>query len=87
MASRRQSSEPTTVLETNDPGLLGVAKSLLEAAGIPFFAKGEALSIAFGGGPVKLQVPGDKAAEARALLAELERPKRGRVLGFPPRSS
>jgi hypothetical protein len=87
MASGRKSREPTTVLETNDPGLLGVAKSLLESAGIPFFARGEALSIAFGGGPVKLQVPGDAAAEAEALLADLKRPKRARVLGFPPRSS
>jgi hypothetical protein len=86
MASRRETGEPVTVLETNDPGLLGVAKSVLEAAGITFFAKGESLSIAFGGGPVKLQVPHDNAAEAEALLSELKRPKGARVLEFPPRS-
>ena len=86
MASRSDSGEPVTVLETNDPGLLGVAKSVLEAAGIPFFAKGESLSIAFGGGPVKLQVPHEKAAEAETLLAELKRPKGARVLDFRPRS-
>jgi Putative prokaryotic signal transducing protein len=87
MAPRRESTGPTTVLETSDPGLLAVAKSLLGAAGIPLFANGEALSIAWGGGPVKLQVPVSRAAEAQALLAELKQPKRSRVLKFPPPSS
>jgi len=87
MASRPESGAPTTALETIDPGLLGVAKSVLEAAGIPFFAKGDAIVLGSGGGPVRLQVPADKAAEAEALLAELKRPNRARVLGFPPLSS
>jgi hypothetical protein len=87
VAARLESNEPTTILETNDPGLLGVAKSLLEAAGIAFFAKGDALVLGSGGGSVKLQVAGDQATEAEALLAELKRPKGARVLRFPPKAS
>ena len=68
-----------TVLETSDPALLTVARSLLEAEGIPSFAQGEVLQEFLGWGrlpsgsnlitgPVRLQVPRERAAEARALL-------------------
>jgi hypothetical protein len=82
MSSQRSSDDPVTVLETGDPGLLGVARSLLESAGIPNFAQGEALQDLFGvgrlvgfnpvTGPVRLQVSADDAEEARAVLMQLE---------------
>lgn len=63
---------PVTVLSTSDPGLLGVAQSLLEAAGIEYFTKGDNQRIVppFAGW-VELQVAAGAAAEARALLADL----------------
>ena len=79
---RRHDSEPVTVLETSDPGLLAIAKSLLDDARIPYFAKGEAIQDLFGvgrlafnpiTGPVELQVSDDDAAEARSVLMELTR--------------
>jgi hypothetical protein len=68
----RGRGSPATILRTLDPALLAVAKSLLQAADIPFFAKGEALRIALGGGPVELQVPRERIIEAKALLADLQ---------------
>jgi hypothetical protein len=64
---------PETVLSTSDPGLLAVAQSLLEAAGIEFFTKGDNQRIVppFAGW-VELQVAASEAAEARALLADLQ---------------
>jgi hypothetical protein len=87
--ARHDSSEPVTVLETSDPALLAVAKSLLEEAGILYFAKGEGLQDLFGVGrfgtgfspivgPVELQVAPSDAAEASAVLMELTRPDHGR---------
>ncbi len=72
-----------TVLETSDPALLTVARSLLEAEGIPCFPRGELLQELLGCGrlpsginlvtdPVQLQVPGDRSAEARELLAAVD---------------
>jgi hypothetical protein len=71
------------VLETSDQGLLAIAKSLLEEAEIPFFAKGEGVQDLFGwgrlgtgfsivAGAVALQVPADQADEARGLLKDLQ---------------
>jgi hypothetical protein len=65
----RDRGAPTTILATVDPALLGVAQSLLEAAGIPFFLTG--YSTAIGSGPPRLQVPLERVEEARALLADL----------------
>ena len=72
---------PVTVLATGDPALLAVAKSLLEDADIPFFAKGEAIQDLVGlgrlagfnpaVGPVELQVAPENADEARELLRGL----------------
>jgi hypothetical protein len=83
MTRRHQSDEPVTVLESGDPALLAVAKSLLEDAGIQYFAKGEGVQDLFaagrvGGfnplvGPVELQVAADDAAEAKAVLLDLSR--------------
>jgi len=72
-----------TVLETADRALLMVAKSVLESAGIEFFATGEGVQDLFAAGrlgtgfnpmtgPVHLQVRPECAEEARALLQEVE---------------
>ena len=82
MTKRQQSDEPVTVLESGDPALLAVAKSLLEDAGIQYFAKGEGVQDLFAAGrfgtgfnpfvgPVELQVAADDAAEAKAVLLDL----------------
>ncbi len=73
-----------TVFETDNPALLPVVRSLFQAADLPFSVQGEE---AFGlfpvagiGGPfaehglaVRFLVPADRAEEARALLAEIDR--------------
>ena len=77
-----QSREPVTVLESSDAALLAVAKSLLEGAGIEFFAKDEGVQDLFAWGrfgtgfnpfvgPVQVQVSAEDAKEARALLSDL----------------
>jgi len=74
--------EFVTVLRTGNPAHLAVAKSMLDDAGIEYFAKGEELQDLFGmgrfgtgfnvlTGPVELQVDAEKEAEARALLGEI----------------
>jgi Putative prokaryotic signal transducing protein len=81
VAKQPNSAGPVTVLETSDPALLAVAKSLLEGEGIEFFAPGEDLQDLFAGGrlggfnlfvgPVHLQVPADDAARAREVIRDL----------------
>ncbi len=73
--SRHSEHEPVTVLETNDPALIAVAKSILTAAEIPFFAKGEEMVtlIGQGFGPVEIQVSPEDAADAHAALIDLTR--------------
>lgn len=77
----RSEADLVAVFETDNPALVPVARSALEAAGVPFTVQGEAafglLPIAGIGGPfaehglaVRFLVPGDRAAEARAVLAE-----------------
>ena len=71
-----------TVFATGNPALLALAKSILDHAGITFFAKGEGLQNLFaagsiGGynpavGPVEIQVSAEDELEARELLHELE---------------
>jgi len=60
-----------TVMTTRDHSELAVAKSLLEGAGIPFFACHEEAQNLLATGPVELQVPPDRAADAAELLREL----------------
>ena len=67
------------VLVSIDIAELTVARSMLEAAGIPVFARGDTLQEFFGFGrlnggvsaigPVRLEVPSEREAEARELLA------------------
>ena len=83
-----------TVLETSDPALLAVARSLLEAEGIPALSRGDLLQDLLGwgrlgsgynvvAGPVQLQVPRDRGDEARALLAAVN-PAAARDEPAPP---
>jgi Putative prokaryotic signal transducing protein len=76
---------PATILETSDSALLGIAKSLLEDAGIEHFVNGEGLQdlFAFGRlgtgfnpivGPARIQVAAEDAARARELLKDLAEP-------------
>jgi hypothetical protein len=71
------------VFETGDPGVVALAKSLLDSAGIEFTTKGEALQDVLGlgrfpgganlvAGPVVFQVRPDDVREASALLRDLE---------------
>ena len=72
-----------TVLETSDPALLPVVRSLLEAEDIPCFLRGELLQEFLGWGrlpsgknfitgPVQLQVPRKHVEEARQLLGAVD---------------
>jgi Putative prokaryotic signal transducing protein len=80
-----ESSEPVIVLETSDPAMLAVAKSLLEEARIEFFAKGEGVQDLFAWGrfgtgfnpvvgPVQLQVAAEDAEQAAKVLSDLTAP-------------
>jgi hypothetical protein len=71
-----------TVLETGDPGLLGIAHSLLDEAGIPYTVPGEGVQELFGAGrigtnfnlitgPIQIQVRRQDEAAAKDLLADL----------------
>jgi len=75
--------ELVTVLETSEPTRIAVARSLLEAEGIRCFARGDMLQELLGWGrlpsgtnlitgPVQLQVPLERAEEARELLAAMD---------------
>jgi putative signal transducing protein len=62
------------VLATGDPGLVAVAKSLLEGDDLDFFVRGENLQNMFGlpaGGPTEFWVRSDDAARAHGLLDDL----------------
>jgi Putative prokaryotic signal transducing protein len=70
-----------TVLRTSDAGLVAVAKSVLEDAGLDYFLRGEALHyvVGWGGfnsavGDAEFQVREEDAREAALLLARLEVP-------------
>ena len=71
-----------TVLETGDPSLLMVAKSLLDVEKLPSFVEGEGIYEGLGAGriaesdlpmgPGKLRVHPEDAQAARELLASLQ---------------
>lgn len=61
-----------TVWETRDPGLLSLAKSVLQNAHVPFFAKNEGARDLLWVGPVELQVAEKHATLARDLLEKME---------------
>jgi hypothetical protein len=67
------------VLETNDPLALGMAKGLLEEAGIPFFVLNQISTLVTDVDPmlrkwVRIQVGRDREAEAREMLAPILEP-------------
>ena len=65
-------SGPVTVFTTRDQGLLALAKSLLDSAGIDYAASGEFLQNIPGQLVwIELQVPAENAAEALEMLADL----------------
>lgn len=80
---RHPESDLVAVFETDNPALLPVVRSLLQAAEVPFTVQGEE---AFGlfpvagiGGPfaehglaARFLVPAERAEEALALLAEID---------------
>lgn len=61
-----------TVMTTRDHSELMLAKSLLEGAGIEYFARNEEVENLFAAGPVELQVSPEDAEEATELLRDLE---------------
>ena len=82
MTKDNKASGPVTVLESSDPGLLAVAKSLLEDANIEYFAKGEGVQDLFAVGrfgtgfnpfvgAIQLQVAAEDAEEAKTRLRDL----------------
>jgi hypothetical protein len=93
MTRHRPAPDPdirlVTVLRSNDGGLVAVAKSLLEDAGIDYVVRGETLRNVMGwGGPgvfnnaigeAEFQVREDDAPDASRLLARLEQPPIARV--------
>ena len=67
---------------SSENGSIAVTKSVLESAGIPYFAKGEGLQSLFGlgvlgtgfnplVGPVQIQVPGERQKDAVHFLEDL----------------
>lgn len=82
MSGHPEYVELVTIVETGDPALIAVVKSVLDDAGIAYFAKGEQLQNLFGigqfgvgfnpiVGPVELQVRQPDAREARELVRDL----------------
>ncbi len=67
------SSELETVFVSGDPGLVAVAKSVLQSAGIRFHARGDKFPVGLNVmlGPVELQVAPEQAEDARRLLRDL----------------
>ena len=67
-----------TVLKTNDPGLLGIAKSLLDDAGIAYVVAGEGLQGLFPGDlsgndfAPRILVAAEDVESARELLREVD---------------
>jgi hypothetical protein len=72
MRDRDDSAPLATVLETRDPALLAVAKSILQDARIEYLSNGEGLPILFRLDQiVALQVAAEDAEEAKMLLRDL----------------
>jgi hypothetical protein len=77
MSQSDDSTPLVTVFETNDPGLLVIAKSLLDDAGIAYVVSGEEVQSLFAGGHLlsdftpSIQVSPEDAADAREMLQGL----------------
>ncbi len=64
-------TELVTVYTTADAGLLGLAKSILEDAGIDYYVRGESTKTLFAAGFMELQVHPEEADEAEMLIEEM----------------
>ncbi|SYZ72990.1 conserved hypothetical protein [Candidatus Zixiibacteriota bacterium] len=64
-------TELVTVFTTGDAGLFMLAKSILEDAGIDYYAKGEKTKELFAAGFMELQVHPDYADEAIKLIDDM----------------
>jgi hypothetical protein len=83
-SSARPDSQLVVVFETEDPGQLAIAKSILEEAGIPFLDTAEGLQEFFGvgrmggfkplTGPAGLKVAEEDEVTARKLIQALVMP-------------
>jgi hypothetical protein len=74
--ARHPDIELVTIFDSTNPALIGIAKTVLESAGIEFVAVGEeAVSVVFPGNPfvghVQLRVDQERAEEASELLASV----------------
>jgi hypothetical protein len=65
------STDLVTVLHCGDPGRLGLAKSLLHSADIPYLVHNEASW--YGSGLVEIRVAQADAQDARQIVEDLER--------------
>ena len=74
---RKTPSDPplelVTVLASPDPGLIAVARSILQSADIRFLVQGEVVRNLVGVVPVQIQVSREDAEDALALFAELKK--------------
>lgn len=75
-ADERPDMELVTVFGSTNPALIGIAKTVLEGAGIEFLVVGEdAATVVFSGNPVfgtvRLQVEKSRSEEAEMLLSEI----------------
>ena len=74
------------IYRSANPGLIAVAKSILEGADIPFETRDEGSHGAFPGTPfvgrARLYAPPERAVEARELLSELKESAPGSDSGF-----
>lgn len=75
-SDERPDMELVTVFDSTNPALIGIAKTVLEGAGIEFLVVGEdAASVVFSGNPVfgtvRLQVETSRSEEAETLLSEI----------------
>jgi HJR/Mrr/RecB family endonuclease len=61
-----------TIYQTANPGMLSIAKSILDNADIYFATKGEAFEEVFKSGTVELQVLREEASAAAELLNDLQ---------------
>jgi hypothetical protein len=71
----RPDMELVSIFDSTNPALIGVAKTVLDAAGIEFLVVGDDGARMFSGNPflgrVRLQVEKKLAEEAEALLSEI----------------
>jgi hypothetical protein len=82
-ADEAEHTEFVTVYRVGNPAIIALAKSILQSAGIEYYAMGEGVQDLFGlgrigagfniiAGQVQIRVDSERAEEARRLLADIE---------------